>query len=327
MKVPVAVLGGTGLVGQKAIAMLEKHPHFYVCEIAASDEKASQAFEDVACWREVGPIPDSVRKLKLKKGSEVESQFVLSALPPSIAKEIEPCLAEKGSFIFTNASFFRLYPDVPLLIPEINLAHLKLIEKQKTLGKIIANPNCTATFVALALGPLMELGFIKEVSIVTMQAISGAGYLGIDTMDIMGNIIPHIHGEEEKITQETLKILGASFGITVHVHRVPVLHGHTIAIHVHFEDEIKLQEVYDIYLEKNTKWPELYCLYDAIDRPQPSRDIGPYDQKVHIGRIKHGTSKRTLGFIVMGNNLVRGAAGASLRNMEVTLKYLEIPAL
>jgi len=328
-KIPVAILGATGLVGQKAIALIDRHPYFYVSEIAASDKRAGQTFERSVCWREVGPIPASVRTLKLKMAQEVESPYVLSALPAAAAREIEPFLALRGSFIFTNASACRLHHDVPILIPEINLDHLAVLERQKTAGKIIANPNCTTTFIALALGPLMELGVIEQVSVVTMQAISGAGYPGIDSLNIMGNIIPHIAGEEEKITAETLKILGsleepASFGITTHVHRVPVVHGHTIALHIHYTDEVELQEVRDIYLRRNEQWPALYSLHDEVDRPQPALDIGYYDQSAHIGRIKQGAQKNIIGLIVMGDNLVRGAAGASLRNMEATLKYLSV---
>lgn len=328
-KIPIALLGATGLVGQKAIALIDRHPLFYVSELAASDKRVDKTFEDSVCWRETGNIPESVRLLKLKAVKEIESPYILSALPADIAKEVEPFLASQGSLIFTNASAFRMHHDVPILIPEINLEHLALLERQKTSGKVIANSNCTTAFITLALGPLMTLGVIEHVSVVTMQAISGAGYPGIDSIDIVGNIIPHIAGEEEKITVETLKILGsieepASFGITTHVHRVPVLHGHTIALHIHFADEIDLQDVYDIYLQRNERWPGLYRLYNEVTRPQPARDIGHYDQSVHIGRIKHGARKNIIGLIAMGNNLVRGAAGASLRNMEATLQYLGV---
>lgn len=323
-QIPVAILGATGLVGQKAIALIDRHPQFYICEIAASVKHVGQTYEESVCWYEVDAIPQSIQGLRLKRAKDIESRYVISALPASVAKEVEPFLASRGSFIFTNASAFRLHQDVPILIPEINHEHLRLLAKQKTSGKIITNSNCTTAFIALALGPLMELGAIEHVSVVTMQAISGAGHRGVDGIDIMGNIIPYIEGEEEKITVETLKILGspdkpASFGITTHVHRVPVLHGHTIALHIHFVDEIDLQKVFDIFLRRNEKWPGLYRLYNEKTRPQPNRDIGLYDQSAHIGRIKYGAKKNILGLIVMGNNLVRGAAGASLRNMEIVL--------
>lgn len=325
-KIPVAILGATGLVGQKAIALLERHPQFYVDEIAASDRRAGQTFGETVDWREMGAIPESVFGKKLKKTNEIESTYVISALPASAAKEIEPFLASKGAFVFSNASSFRMDPEVPILIPEINLDHLSLLEKQKTSGKIITNPNCAATFIALALGPLMNLSEIKEVSAVTMQAISGAGYPGIDSFDILGNIIPYIPNEEEKINRETVKILGdpakvASFGMTTQVHRVPVLNGHTITLNIHFADQVDLQEVYDCYQS-----PGLYTLYHEKNRPQPNRDIDPYDQKAHIGQIKHGSRKNIVSLIVMGNNLVRGAAGASLRNLEAVVEnWIESP--
>ncbi|MBN4067012.1 aspartate-semialdehyde dehydrogenase [Simkania negevensis] len=325
-KIPLAVVGATGLVGQKAIAMIDHHPEFYVAEIAASDQRAGQTFEESVCWREPGDIPKSVCTLKLKPIKEVNNRYVISALPASVAQEVEPALASQGSFVFTNASAFRMHQDVPILIPEINIDHLSLLERQKTPGKIITNSNCMVAFIALALEPLMELGAIEHVSVVTMQAISGAGYPSIDSIDIMGNIIPHIAGEEEKIITETLKILGtqtqpASFGITVHVHRVPILHGHTVALHIHFASSVNMHDINDIYLSRNQSWPGLYRLYHEVARPQPARDIGPYDQSVHIGRIKQGARDNIIGLIAMGNNLARGAAGASVRNMEATLQY------
>lgn len=318
-QVPIAILGATGLVGQKAIAMVESHPLFYVSEVSASDAKSGKRLGEFISWKEEGEISQRVSELRLKKAKEIESNYILSALPAYAAKEIEPFHAQRGAFVFSNASAFRMDLNVPILIPEVNMEHLSLLENQNTKGKIITNSNCVVAFICLALKPLMRLGSIKNVSVMTMQAISGAGYLGVDCMDIMNNIIPYIKGEEEKIILETHKILGtatnpATFNMIVHAHRVPIFHGHTAVMHIDFDEEINLKEVRQNYLNLNLN-EKIYQIYDQLDRPQP-RDIGAYDQRVHIGRIKHGMQKNTIGLIAMGHNLVRGAAGGSLKNME-----------
>ena len=321
-QIPVAVLGATGLVGQKAIALIDRHPSFYISEIAASSSKAGYTFLETTSWKEEGETPKSILPLRLKDAKEIESKYILSALPADVAKEIEPFHANRGAYIFSNASAFRMDPNTPILIPEVNIEHLALLDHQKSQGKIITNSNCAAAFICLALKPLMDLGHIINVSIVTMQAISGAGLFGVDSLDITGNIIPYIKGEEEKIALETQKILGtatnpALFDITVHATRVPILHGHTAVMHIHFDKEIDLKKVKERYLSLNME-EHLYHVYQQVDHPQP-RDIRAYDQSVHIGRIKHGPKKNILGLIAMGNNLVRGAAGASLKNMEAVI--------
>ncbi|MCH9613415.1 MAG: Aspartate-semialdehyde dehydrogenase [Chlamydiia bacterium] len=293
-KLPIAILGATGMVGQKAIALLENHPLFYVAEMSASKKRVGNVYKD--------PL-------------DIQSKHVISALPSDVAHDIEMKLAERGHLVFSNASAFRMNPNVPILIPEINLDHLSLIDGQKTPGKIITNSNCTTAFIALALAPLLKIYPIKEVSAFTMQAISGAGHPGVSSLDILGNIIPHIPSEEEKIVQETHKILGtptspATFDLTVNVNRVPIVDGHTIILHIHFDLDVELSAITACY----EALP--YKLYDQADRPQPRLDISPFDMRAHIGRIKYGANKKTISLIVMGHNLVRGAAGASLLNLE-----------
>lgn len=325
-KCSVAILGATGLVGQKAIALLEGHRRFVISELVASEGRRGLDYKEAVQWRESVPLSDRIGSLKLIGVDEVKAKCVISALPQDVAKKVEPMLLQKGCFVSSNASTHRMERDVPLLIPEINLSHMALLDRQKGPGRLVTNSNCTTAFIALGLKPLMELGKIVHVSIVTMQAISGAGYPGVDSLDILGNLIPHIKGEEEKIVQEVKKILGGvgepeEFGITVHVHRVPVLHGHTAALHVTFDRVIDPKRAWEAYLEANKRWPGLYRLYEAEDRPQPAKDITPYDHSVHVGRIKQGGGEKVLGLIVMGHNLVRGAAGASIQNLEALINH------
>lgn len=283
----VAILGATGAVGQKACALLKNHPYLELAEVVSSNPGKSYA--DVVDWREKGAPPN----LTIKSPEEIESPLILSALPSDIAKTLEPKLAKEHR-IFTNASAYRM--TAPLVIPEINRHIIKPTDH------IIANSNCTVSIIAMALHPLLSLGEIEHVSIVTMQATSGAGY-GFQLED---NLIPHIPQEEEKIIEETHKILEHGFPITVHVHRVPISHGHTVALHVHFKEPIQ-KPLY------NTA---PYLLHTDEAHPQPA-DLTWDDMRIHIGRLKH--EGRRLGLIATGHNLVRGAAGAAIANMEAFL--------
>ncbi len=327
MKKQVALLGATGPVGQRVITMLENHPHFTLHEIAASDARVGQNFAESITWRNEIPMPTSVAKMKFRPLLEIESPYVISALPTEVATEIEPLLAARGHYVFSNAASFRMDPLVPLMIPEINSAHLSLLEKQQTKGKIVTNPNCSTVFLAAALAPLQELGTIEHVSAVTMQALSGAGYPGVSAYDLMGNLIPHIGGEEAKIQSETKKILGAAgiaanFGVTVHVHRVPVVHGHTVAAHVRFKEKVSIESVRSRFQAWADRSPNLFALHEEMDRPQPAKDLTPHEMRIHLGRFKQGDDPHTIGFISLGHNLVRGAAGAAIANMESTLRHL-----
>ncbi len=325
MKTPVAILGATGTVGQKMIKMLENHPSFMIAELAASPRSEGKVYGDHVQWREQGQIPADTANLTLKSLKEITSPFALSALPSDSAKEIEPFLASKGIHIISNASTFRMDKNTPLVIPEINAEHFKMVKNQKTPGKIITNPNCATVFATLGIAPLIELGKINHISIVTLQAISGAGYPGVPSIDILGNIVPNIGGEEEKIETEAQKILGtldkpAEFDITAHVHRVPVAHGHSVCLHIQFENNVSVDQVKASFKKWQEKFPGLYEIYSDEFSPQPLRDLTPTDQRAHIGRIKQGSRSNIIGLISLGHNLVRGAAGAAILNLEAFQK-------
>ena len=327
MKLPVAVLGATGPVGQKVISMLENHPNFFVAELAASEARVGKPYGEIVSWKNEFPLSERIAKMEMIAPLLVKSRLVISALPTDAAREVEPALASKGAIVSSNASAFRMQSDIPLLIPEVNISHLDLLARQTSSGRLMTNPNCSTVFLACALAPLMELGSFAHVSVVTMQALSGAGYPGVSAFDLLGNLIPHIGGEEAKIQEEVKKILGsvdapATFPVTVHVHRVPVLHGHTIVAHVRFKEPVSVEKVNSQFRKWSESMPGLFELHTAQDRPQPLRDITPHDMRVHIGRVKQGEDPYTVGFISMGHNLIRGAAGAAIANLETALRFM-----
>ncbi len=327
LKKSVAVLGATGPVGQKVISMLEQNGRFIVEEVTASDLNLGKLYGDTVKWKNEFPLSERVAKLSLKAPLEIKSRLVISALPTEQALELEPVLASRGHLVFSNASAYRMNARVPLLIPEVNGSHLELLPRQETSGKIVANPNCSTVFLMGALAPLARIARIENASVVTLQALSGAGYPGVSSFDLIGNVIPHIGGEEAKIREEAKKILGtatapADIKLTVHVHRVPVLHGHTVATHVRFERDVTIAEALESIRAYQEKHPGFLELHTAEDRPQPARDLHPHDNRVHLGRVKQDDDTRTIGLIAMGHNLVRGAAGAAIANMEHTLAFL-----
>ena len=209
-KLSVAILGATGPVGQKAITLLENHPLFEVKELAASEGSVGHIYGERVQWKNEMPLPDAIAKMKIKPLLDVESKWVISALPADIATTIEPALAERGHIVCSNASAFRMDPRVPLLIPEVNAPHLSLLANQPWKGRILTNPNCSTVFLAGPLGVLRSFGEFEHIHVVTLQALSGAGYPGVPSFDLLGNVIPHIGGEEDKIRLETKKILGTA---------------------------------------------------------------------------------------------------------------------
>jgi aspartate-semialdehyde dehydrogenase len=328
MKTGIAILGATGVVGQKAIALLTNHPDFEVRELVASEKNIGKRYGDQVLWRESISCPETISNMELISFDDIKSKFVISALPADIAKIEEMKLAERGVHVVSNASAYRMEKDIPLTIPEINGEHIELIKNQVTSGKIVTNPNCSTVFLAMGLAPLKKFGKIKSVSVVTLQAISGAGHPGIASLDILGNTIPNISGEEEKIEREIKKILGSinsptDFSLSTHVNRVAVEDGHTIVMHVEFEDKIVVEEVYDLFSNIAQESPQLYSCYSESFSPQPKRDLTNDDYRAHIGRIKCGGNDRTVGLISMGHNLVRGAAGAAIKNLELLMRTLE----
>ncbi|MEF9520206.1 aspartate-semialdehyde dehydrogenase [Chlamydia crocodili] len=317
----VAVLGATGLVGQKFVALLYKWFPWHICEVVASETKYSQTYGSACVWQEsLGPMPESMAHVPVRRIEEIESDIIVSFLPERVAESLETYCLSKGKLIFSNSSAFRMHPAVPIIIPEVNQDHLSLIATQPFQGRIITNSNCCVSGIALALAPLKEFR-IDRVNIVTLQSASGAGHPGVSSMDILGNTIPHIVGEEEKILRETLKILGkydepAQFSIAVTVHRVPVVYGHTLTLHVTFLDPVDIEEILHCYHHRNVAFPGTYKLYDSPWHPQARKDLADDDMRVHIGPITYGSDSRTIKMNVLIHNLVRGAAGALLTNMH-----------
>lgn len=325
MSISVAILGASGVVGQKVIALLAKNNKFTIEELVTSSRREGKVYEQSCDWHEELPMPQNIRNKIIVGLQDIKSDYVISCLPAKEAMTIEPFLAEKGKIIFSNASAFRMHTNVPLLIPEVNIHHISLLKQQHTEGKIITNPNCAAVGVALALRPLMDLETIKHVSVVTLQSISGAGYSGINSMAILNNTIPYIAQEAEKITTETKKILGekhkkVNFAITTNVHRVPVKFGHVVNLHISFSNKVSASQVNEIYMAWNSTYNNLYKLYDDPLYPQ-SLNLTADDMRVHIGNIAQGDGCNIISLITLTHNLVRGAAGAVISNLESYLNY------
>lgn len=326
-KIKVAILGATGTVGQKLIKMLETHPKFEVAELVASERSTGELYGEIVHWREFGEVPEAVKKLKIISYKEVTAPYALSSIPGELASEIEGGLAAKGVHIISNTSAHRMFPDIPLVIPEINKSHFVLTNKQKTKGKIITNPNCSTVFLALGLNPLHKNFTIEDVSVFTLQAISGAGYPGVASLDILGNTIPNIGGEEKKIEQEILKILGAAevhanFPVFANVNRVPVDHGHSITMHVRVKEKTSLEALRELFQAETKKFPGAYKYYTEDFKPQPKFSLTWDDNKTHIGRIRLSPCGHKISVISMGHNLVRGAAGAAILNLEAFHEFL-----
>lgn len=317
----IAVLGATGIVGQKFLALSQRVSAWEVTELVASDRKCGMTYEHACQWQEpLTAMPEHIRTLRLCHAEDVQADVIVSFLPEKVAMELETFYLQQGKTVFSNASAYRMDPTVPILIPEINAHHLTLLAQQPFPGTMITNSNCCVAGVALALHPLMSLG-LESVHVVTLQSISGSGYPGISAMDICGNTLPWIEGEERKICQETVKILGTPFyhaplTLTVSVHRVPVTYGHMLTIHGIFRDPISIDDVYDAYQEKNHAYPGTYVFYASPLHPQVRKDLSHDDMRVHVGPITFGANHRTIKMNVLIHNLVRGAAGAVLANME-----------
>lgn len=338
MHYSVCVLGATGMVGQKFVQLLENHPWFKVKSLAASERRIGKKYGSEVEWLISANLPEYARDIEMVPldPKYVDADIVFSALPADIAREVEPKFAEAGFAVSSNASAFRMEEDVPLVIPEVNADHLRLIEVQKRRrnwdGFIITNPNCTTTMFVITLKPLMDLG-LKSVRIASMQALSGAGYPGVPSLAITDNVIPFIKNEEEKCETEPLKILGtlkgdrvelAKLKISASCHRVPVIDGHTEAVWVEFDRDVSVDQVKDAFnslkpLELPSSPEKVIVIRNEPDRPQPrlDRDTGR-GMSVVVGRIRKDAWG--IKYIVLGHNTVRGAAGASILNAELLVK-------
>ncbi len=336
-KIKAGVLGATGAVGQRFIEQLKDHPWFELTSLAASERSAGKKYSEAAKWRLESELPSDIAEMTVVNvdPKEVDANIVFSALPADEAKTAEPAFAAAGCAVASNTSSYRMVADVPLLIPECNQEHLDLIKVQKERrgwdGYLTTNPNCTTIMFTLALKPLMKFS-ISTVHVASMQAVSGAGYEGVPSMAILGNVIPYIGGEEEKVETEPQKILGffdgerivdADFTVSASCHRVPVMDGHTEAVWVTMRDNPSPEEVRQAMIEFNPNLGDLptspekaLIVKDELDRPQPRLDRNRgKGMSVSVGRIRSG-----IRFICRGHNTVRGAAGASMLNAELLVK-------
>ncbi len=339
-KIPVGVLGATGAVGQKFIKLLEDHPWFEVTEVAASERNSGKVYAEAVSWKQVTPIPKSVRPLEVRPCTpELKCRIVFSGLDASVAGQIEEDFARAGHVVLSNSKNHRLDEDVPLVIPEVNHEHLGLIpiqrQRRKTTGYIVTNANCTTMFLAMALGPIHKTFGIEKVFMVSMQAVSGAGYPGVPSLDILGNVIPFVGGEEEKVEIETRKILGtfngksidlADFPVSAQCNRVPVEDGHTESVSVKLARRTTAVGIADLLknysgLPQQLHLPsapeEPFIVMEEQDRPQPRFDVNrSKGMATLVGRIRP-CSIFDYKFTLMGHNTVRGAAGASILNAEL----------
>jgi aspartate-semialdehyde dehydrogenase len=335
--IEVGVLGATGVVGQQFVSRLERHPWFRLTWLAASERSQGKPYREVAPWKLAAPMPGSsadrvVEPCVPGRGPKV----VFSGLDASVAGDIEGAFAAAGHIVVSNARNFRMDPLVPLLIPEVNAGHLSLLDEQRQgkgwPGAIVTNPNCSTIVLAMALAPLRPF-FITRVVVSTMQAVSGAGYPGVPSLDILGNVVPFIGGEEEKMESETRKILGGNGGraphgavISAHTNRVAVIDGHTMTVSVELRDRPAIDEIATALREFKGRPQELWLpsapqppivLMTEPNRPQPrlDSDLGN-GMAVAIGRLRP-CPVFTARFVALGHNTVRGAAGAAILNAEL----------
>ena len=339
--IDVGILGATGMVGQQFIRLLAGHSWFRPVWLGASERSEGRRYSEATTWRLPDALPDSVAGRTVEACTPGRApQLIFSALDAAAAETIEPAFAAAGHIVVSNARSFRMQDDVPLLIPEINPDHLTLIQAQRRArgwrGAIVTNPNCSTVVLAMALAPLRPFG-IRSVLTTTLQAVSGAGYPGVPSYDIVGNIIPGIGGEEEKIESEPNKILGTLTDgrvvphpavVSAHTTRVAVVDGHTITVSVAFDREVDPKEVAAAMREWTGRPQELRLpsapaapieVFDEGFRPQPrlDRDRGN-GMTVTVGRVRRCPLLGTK-FVALGHNTVRGAAGAAVLNAELML--------
>jgi aspartate-semialdehyde dehydrogenase len=337
-QIPVGILGATGMVGQQFIALLAQHPWFRVEWLGASARSEGKAFRDAAAWRLPDRLPDDVATRIVDQATPGRApKLVFSGLDAAVAGEIEGAFAEAGHVIVSNARNYRMEAHVPLLIPEVNAEHLALLEHQASRGwkgRIVTNPNCSTVVIATALAPLRQFG-LKSAMVTTLQAISGAGYPGVPSWDILGNVIPFIGGEEEKIETEARKILGSLSKDHVELHgvrlsatttRVPVQNGHTVSVSVALERAPEPDAMIEAWRSFRGRPQELglpsappcpIVYQPESDRPQPILDVNrDGGMTVTVGRLRR-CPLFDYKFVALGHNTIRGAAGAAILNAEL----------
>ncbi|WP_348268261.1 aspartate-semialdehyde dehydrogenase [Edaphobacter paludis] len=342
----VGILGATGMVGQRFIQLLSNHPWFEIAWLAASDRSAGKTYGDACRWKLDTPLPKHIAAMTMQpnvpEGTVGElPKIIFAALDADIARELEPKFAAVGCAVISNSSAFRMTPDVPLVVPEVNADHLALIEAQASRrenggkgGYIVTNPNCSAIGLVMALKPLEERFGIESLFVSTMQAVSGAGYPGVPSLDIMGNVVPFIKNEEEKMQEEVGKLLGRLDGrkiemldakVSAHCNRVPVEDGHTECVSIKLRKKATREEILAAWneflplqgqhLPTAPSQPVEYD--DGVDRPQPRLDkMRGNGMAATVGRLRE-CSLLDWKFVVLSHNTIRGAAGAAVLNAEV----------
>jgi len=357
----VGILGATGMVGQRFIQMLSTHPWFEIAWLAASDRSAGKMYGEACRWKLDTPLPAHIATMTVQPNVPELAvgelpKIIFAALDADIARELEPKFATAGCAVISNSSAFRMVGDVPLVVPEVNGDHLEMIEGQswrrETGGYIVTNPNCCAIGLVLALKPLEERFGIESLFVSTMQAVSGAGYPGVASLDILGNVVPFIKNEEEKLQEEVAKLLGRMHGgavemldmkLSAHCNRVAVEDGHTECVSIKFRKKATREEVLAAWNEFKPmsvpgvgvvdgqhlpSAPEQPVEYDtAIDRPQPRLDkMRGAGMACTVGRLRECTLL-DWKFVVLSHNTIRGAAGAAVLNAEVLARLGKLDKL
>uniref|UniRef100_E6QHK7 aspartate-semialdehyde dehydrogenase n=1 Tax=mine drainage metagenome TaxID=410659 RepID=E6QHK7_9ZZZZ len=337
--IEIGILGATGMVGQRFIQLLENHPWFRIAWLAASDRSSGKRYEDAAKWRLDTPCPERIASMTIAPADPAGApRVIFAALDTDIARELEPKFAAAGCAVVSNSSAFRMVPGVPLVIPEVNADHLHLIEGQSwrksSGGYIVTNPNCSAIGLVMALKPIEERFGIEQIFVTTMQAVSGAGYPGVASLDILGNVVPYIKNEEQKMEEETLKLLGRlennsiqplDARMSAHCNRVAVEDGHTESVSIKLRRKATREEIL-------TAWAEFKPLHGqhlpmapeqpvewvaAEDRPQPRLDRNRgRGMASTVGRLRP-CGLLDWKFTVLSHNTIRGAAGAAILNAEL----------
>jgi len=339
-QINVAILGATGMVGQRFVQQLVGHPRFRISALASSARSAGRTYREACNWVLDGEMPEETAGMKVQPvRPDLNAQLVFSALPASVARDVEPQFAQAGYVVCSNASAFRYADDVPVIIPEINHDHTALLEKQKQTrgwkGLIVTSPNCTTTGIAIPLKPLEAAFGIEQLFVVSMQAVSGAGYPGIPFLDIQDNVIPFIGGEEHKIETEVHLLLGrmegneripASFAVSAQANRVSVREGHTINLSVGLKQDPGLDAVVDtlrdfrgiLGLPELPSAPsQMIIVRDEENRPQPRRDRNANaGMSVSVGRVRP-CPILDYRMVTVSHNTLRGAASGSILNAEL----------
>ncbi|MGH9466635.1 MAG: aspartate-semialdehyde dehydrogenase [Terriglobales bacterium] len=340
-KLPVGVLGATGVVGQRLLALLEHHPWFEPVWLSASDRSRGKRYADAAPWRLATPLPERFAGLPVSAADPecCPARVVFASVDAKTAQELEPAFAASGHCVITNSSAHRMRGDVPLVVPECNPEHLELLTRQPSFathgGFIVTNPNCCTVGLVMALAPLQAAFGVEQVMVVTMQAVSGAGYPGVASLDVLGNVIPYIANEEEKLEAEVQKILGrvgaagivpAPMTVSAQCNRVAVVDGHLEAVSVKLRTRASLEEVREALasfrgrpqqLGLPSAPPQPILVTTAPDRPQPRLDVeAGRGMAVTVGRLRP-CPLLDYKFVVLSHNTLRGAAGAALLNAEL----------